>query len=220
MSKSRGNVQDPDELVDKYGADTVRLFLMFMGPWDQGGPWNSKGIEGVFRFLRGVWTVATDPTGREAGDAHAGRLPSGQTASAAADELRRATHRPIKKVTEDHDTFHWNTMISGLMELTNRLMRLRGTDVVNRPEWNESVRSLVLMLAPMTPHIAEELWSLRLAAAGREWQSVHVETWPDYDPTLVTSDEIELPIQVNGKLRDVVTVPAGLSEIEIEQIVL
>ena len=82
------------------------------------------------------------------------------------------------------------------------------------------VRSLVLMLAPMTPHIAEELWSRRLAAAGKEWQSVHVESWPDYDPTLVTSDEIELPIQVNGKLRDVVTVPAGLSEIEIEQIVL
>ena len=76
---------------------------MFMGPWDQGGPWNPKGIEGVFRFLRRVWTVATDPTGREAGDAEAGRLPAGQTASAAADELRRATHRTIKKVTEDHD---------------------------------------------------------------------------------------------------------------------
>jgi leucyl-tRNA synthetase len=220
MSKSRGNVQDPDELVSKYGADTVRLFLMFMGPWDQGGPWSDTGIEGVFRFLRRVWTVATDPTGHEVGDAEAGRLPAGQTVSTATDELRRATHRAIKKVTEDHETFHWNTMISALMELTNRLMRLRGTDVVNVPQWDESVRTLVLLLAPMAPHITEELWSRHLAAEGGDWRSVHTERWPDYDATLVTSDEVELPIQVNGKLRDVVTVPAGLSEIEIEQIVL
>jgi leucyl-tRNA synthetase len=220
MSKSRGNVQDPDELVEKYGADTVRLFLMFMGPWDQGGPWNSKGIEGVHRFLRRVWTVSTDPHGREAGDPDAGRLAAGQSAAAAADELRRATHRTIKKVTEDHDTFHWNTMISALMELTNRLMRLRGTEVVTGPEWDEATRVLVLMLAPMAPHIAEELWSRRLAASGEAWRSVHTESWPDYDAMLVTTDEFELPIQVNGKLRDVVTLPAGLSEVEVEQIVL
>jgi leucyl-tRNA synthetase len=220
MSKSRGNVQDPDELVDKYGADTVRLFLMFMGPWDQGGPWNSKGIEGVFRFLRRVWTVSIDPNGREVATADAGRLPVGQTASAAADELRRATHRTIKKVTEDHDTFHWNTMISALMELTNRLMRLRGTDVVSRPEWDESIRTLVLLLAPMAPHITEELWSRRLAAQGEAWRSVHTESWPLYDGQLVTTDEFELPIQVNGRLRDVVTLPTGLSAVEIEQIVL
>ena len=220
MSKSRGNVQDPDKLVARYGADTVRLFLMFMGPWDQGGPWNEDGIEGVHRFLRRVWAVATDPAGRESGDAGAGRLAAGQTAQAAAQDLQRATHRTIKKVTEDHDTFHWNTMISALMELTNRLTRLRGSHVVGRPEWDESVRALVLMLAPMAPHFAEELWSRRLAAAGEEWRSVHTESWPGFDAELVTSDEIELPIQVNGRLRDVVTIPAGLSEVEIEQIVM
>jgi leucyl-tRNA synthetase len=220
MSKSRGNVQDPDELVARYGADTVRLFLMFMGPWDQGGPWSGTGIEGVHRFLRRVWAVATDPAGREQGDADGGRLTAGQTAQSAAEELRRATHRTIKKVTEDHDTFHWNTMISALMELTNRLTRLGGTEVVTRPEWDEAVRSLVLMLAPLAPHFAEELWSRRLAAAGERWRSVHTESWPEFLPELVTSDEIELPIQVNGRLRDVVTIPAGLSEVEIEQIVM
>jgi leucyl-tRNA synthetase len=99
-------------------------------------------------------------------------------------------------------------------------MRARGTDVARTREWDEAVGSLILMLAPMTPHIAEELWSRRLAAAGDQWRSVHTESWPDYDATLVTSDEFELPIQVNGKLRDVVTLPTGLSEIEVEQIVL
>jgi leucyl-tRNA synthetase len=212
MSKSRGNVQDPDELVDKYGADTVRLFLMFMGPWDQGGPWNSQGIEGVHRFLRRVWAIATDPESREHADGMAGR-PT-------ADELRRATHRTIKKVTEDHATFHWNTMISALMELTNTLTRVRGTSVARSAEWDEAVSSLILMLAPLAPHFAEELWSRRLAAAGEGWHSVHTESWPEFVPELVTSDEVELPIQVNGRLRDVVTIPAGLSEIEIEQIVM
>jgi leucyl-tRNA synthetase len=220
MSKSRGNVQDPDDLVARYGADTVRLFLMFMGPWDQGGPWSPTGIEGVNRFLRRVWTVVLDPHGREPGDPDAGRLPADETPQTAAVSLRRHAHRALKKAGEDHATFHWNTMIAALMELTNRLMRLRGTDVAQTDEWDESIRLLLLMLAPLAPHIAEELWSRRLAAAGGEWRSIHREAWPDYSPELVAADEIELPVQVNGKLRDLVAMPNGLSEIEIEQIVL
>ncbi|MDP8904677.1 MAG: leucine--tRNA ligase [Chloroflexota bacterium] len=220
MSKSRGNVQDPDELVARYGADTVRLFLMFMGPWDQGGPWSETGIEGVHRFLRRVWTVTLDPHGREPGDSEAGRLPAGQTATAAADELRRVAHRTLRKVTDDHAGFRWNTMISALMELTNRLMRLRGSEVASSAAWDETIRLLLLMLAPIAPHIAEELWSRRLAAAGAEWHSIHTERWPDYLPELVATDEIELPVQVDGRLRDVIAIPAGLSEVEIEQIVL
>src|SRR6185436_18206086 len=102
MSKSRGNVQDPDELVDKYGADTVRLFLMFMGPWDQGGPWNSKGIEGVFRFLRRVWTVSIDPIGREVGDPDAGRLPVGQTAPGHPPHDKEGDRRP-RHLSLEHD---------------------------------------------------------------------------------------------------------------------
>jgi leucyl-tRNA synthetase len=221
MSKSRGNVQDPDELVARYGADTVRLFLMFMGPWDQGGPWSDTGIEGVHRFLRRAWAVSLDPHGRDSGDGgETERHGAGVSTAASAAELQRLAHRTLKKVTEDHAGFRWNTMIAALMELTNGLMRLRGTAVVESPEWEEAVRLLNLMLAPIAPHIAEELWSRRLAAAGHEWQSVHAQPWPEHRPELVTSDQLELPIQVNGKLRDTVIVPAGLSEIEIEQIVL
>ncbi|HVM29787.1 MAG TPA: leucine--tRNA ligase [Candidatus Limnocylindrales bacterium] len=220
MSKSRGNVQDPDELVARYGADTVRLFLMFMGPWDQGGPWSDTGIDGVHRFLRRAWTVVLDPHGREPGDAEGDRMAAGVSVNEAADDLRRQAHRTLQKVTEDHANFRWNTMIAALMELTNRLMRLRGTEVAQRSEYDEAARLLVLMLAPLAPHIAEELWSRRLAAAGEEWRSVHSEGWPEYRPELVAADQMELPIQVNGRLRDTVSVPAGLSEIELEQIVL
>jgi leucyl-tRNA synthetase len=220
MSKSRGNVQDPDELVARYGADTVRLFMMFMGPWAQGGPWSPTGIEGVNRFLRRLWTVALDPTGREPGDAESGRLPAGETAASAADALRRHAHRTLKKVTDDHADFGWNTMISALMELTNRLVRLRGTEVAGGEDWDEAIRLMLLMLAPLAPHISEELWSRRLAVRGEEWVSVHAQPWPAYSAELIAESEIELPVQVNGKLRDLVTVPAGLSEIEIEQIVL
>jgi leucyl-tRNA synthetase len=220
MSKSRGNVQDPDELVGRHGADTVRLFLMFMGPWDQGGPWSPTGIEGVHRFLRRVWTVVLDPSGVEPGDPESGRLAAGQTAAAAAEGLRRHAHRTLKKVTEDHADFHWNTMIAALMELTNQLFRLRGTPVAGGTEWNESIRLLLLMLAPIAPHVSEELWARRLTTSGEEWSSVHTQTWPDYDRGLVAEATVELPVQVNGRLRDVVEVPAGLSDAEIEQIVL
>jgi leucyl-tRNA synthetase len=211
MSKSRGNVQDPDDLVARYGADTVRLFLMFMGPWDQGGPWSPTGIEGVNRFLRRVWTVVLDPKGREGTDS---------PAEADAADLRRHAHRALAKVTQDHADFHWNTMISALMELTNHMFRLRGTNAVDSTEWDETARLLLLMLAPLAPHISEELWARRAAARGEEWTSVHAQRWPEFLVELTAQAEIELPIQINGKLRDVVTVPAGLSEIEIEQIVM
>ena len=219
MSKSRGNVQDPDELVARYGADTVRLFLMFMGPWDQGGPWDPKGIDGVHRFLRRVWTVALDAHGREAGHAERTRdMEADPTAAGRA--LRALAHRTLQQVTDDHAGFRWNTMIARLMELTNHLMRVRGTTVASGPDWDEAIRMLLLMLAPIAPHIAEELWSRRLAAAGEEWRSIHGERWPEHDAELVAEDTIDLPVQVNGKLRDVVQVPQGLSEVEIEQVVM
>jgi leucyl-tRNA synthetase len=220
MSKSRGNVQDPDELVSKYGADAVRLFLMFMGPWDQGGPWNPQGIEGVHRFLRRVWTISLDPTGQEPGDANAGKLPDGQDLEGAEKALRQAAHRALAGVTEDHEGFRWNTIVAKLMELTNTLMRYRGTPAAGTAGWDEASRLLMLMLAPVAPHISEELWSRRLAAAGEAWRSIHQERWPVADPALLVSDEIELPVQVNGKLRDLVRMAPGLPQAEIEAIVL
>jgi leucyl-tRNA synthetase len=220
MSKSRGNVQDPDELVAKYGADTVRLFLMFMGPWDQGGPWSPTGIDGVNRFLRRVWTVTLDPHGREAGDRDAGRLPVGEDADVASTNLRKAAHRTLSEVTGEHESFRWNTMVAHLMELTNVLMRYRGTEIAGTAAWDESIRMLLLMLAPIAPHISEELWSRRLDSAGESWRSIHAERWPEFDPALVAVAEIELPVQINGKLRDLVPMAAGLAQAEIESLVM
>ncbi len=132
MSKSRGNVQDPDDLVARYGADTVRLFLMFMGPWDQGGPWSPTGIGGVQRFLNRVWTLATDPHGREPGDQAAARCRPARRSTRRATAIRAAAHRTLRDVTEDYEGFRFNTMIAKLMELSNLLFRYRGTSVAGR----------------------------------------------------------------------------------------
>jgi leucyl-tRNA synthetase len=207
-------VQDPDELVSRYGADSVRLFLMFMGPWDQGGPWSPTGIEGVHRFLRRVWTVTLDPHGREAGEGVSAVPADGER------EVRVAAHRALRDVTAEHEGFRWNTMVAHLMELTNALMRYRGTEVAGTAGWDEAIRLLLLMLAPIAPHISEELWSRRLSAAGEPWRSIHQESWPAFDEQLVAEDVFELPVQVNGKLRDLVPVAVGLSQDEIERLVM
>jgi leucyl-tRNA synthetase len=216
MSKSRGNVQDPDELVARYGADTVRLFLMFMGPWDQGGPWSPTGIGGVSKFLHRVWAIAADPHGGEAG----GAAPAGEAEHVARDRMRSAAHKTLAAVTEDYEGFRWNTMVAKLMELSNLLFKYRGTSVAGLPEWDEAVRLLLLMLAPAAPHITEELWARRLEAEGRGWSSIHTERWPSVDEAATVDASREVPIQVNGKLRDKITVPTGISEIELEQIVM
>jgi leucyl-tRNA synthetase len=220
MSKSRGNVQDPDELVSRYGADTVRLFLMFMGPWDQGGPWSPTGIGGVYRFLNRVWTLAIDPHGREPGDPDAGALPSGEDAATAEASIRAAAHRTLRDVTDDYAAFRFNTMVAKLMELSNTLFRYRGTEVAGGAAWSEAIRLLLLMLAPAAPHIAEELWSRRLAAAGEAWTSIHTEAWPEVDASAIVESTREVPVQVNGKLRDKVVVPIGITSDELERLVL
>jgi leucyl-tRNA synthetase len=220
MSKSRGNVQDPDELVVRYGADTVRLFLMFMGPWDQGGPWSPTGIGGIARFLNRVWTLALDPHGVEGGDPEAGKLPGGQDAGAAERAIRKAAHQTLKTVSDEYAALHFNTMVAHLMELSNLLMRYRGTEVAGGAAWTEAIRLLLLMLAPAAPHVTEELWSRLAAAQGVEWTSVHTQTWPVVDEAAAAEDEREVPVQVNGKLRDKVMVPVGISQAELEKLVL
>ena len=203
MSKSRGNVANPDELASRYGSDTVRLFLMFIGPWDQGGPWNPTGIEGVHRFLGRVWNVAqpsgTDGAGVASEDAELVRA------------LRRATHTTIAAVSEDYEGFHFNTAISRMMELTNALVRAREVGLAGHEAYTEAVDTLLLLLAPAAPHLAEELWQRR----GHDY-SVHQQAWPVADDALSVADTIELPVQVDGKLRDrlVVTVDTPAEEIE------
>ncbi len=219
MSKSRGNVQDPDDLVTRYGADTVRLFLMFMGPWDQGGAWSQTGIGGVHRFLNRVWTAVLDPTGAEPGDPEAGRLPGGEDAAAAERTIRMAAHRTLRVVTEEYEGFRFNTMVAHLMELTNTLFRYRGTEVAGGAAWNEAIRLLLLMLAPAAPHISEELWS-RIAADQPAGASIHVQAWPAVDPSAIVDETREIPVQINGKVRDRVVVPVGIDAAELERVVL
>jgi leucyl-tRNA synthetase len=217
MSKSRGNVEEPGALVARYGADSVRLFLMFMGPWDQGGPWSPTGIDGVHRFLRRVWTLVVGPGGVDDGD---GRPADGEDAASADRALRMAAHRTLRDVTEDYEGFRFNTMVAKLMELSNVLYRNRGTTVEGGAAWHEAIRLLLLMLCPAAPHITEELWSRRLAAQGEAWRSIHAERWPEVDASAIVEATREVPVQVNGKLRDRITVPADVSGEELERLVL
>jgi leucyl-tRNA synthetase len=191
MSKSRGNVVNPRNYVDRYGADALRDFLMFIGPWDQGGPWDARGIEGVSRFLRRALSLtdAGDPSGAEADPA----------------ELPRRTNRTVKKITEDLEAFRFNTAIAALMEQTNYLLAIKGQ--VGEEEWGDALRTFALVLAPFAPHHAEEMW----AAMGEPY-SVHEQAWPAWDETLIAAEEITLVVQVNGKLRDRIEVPADITE--------
>ncbi len=191
MSKSRGNVVNPQEYVDRFGSDALRGFLMFIGPWNEGGPWDGKGIEGVSRWLRRALSLAA------AGDSSGGEADP--------TELERRTNRLIKKVTDDLEAFRFNTSIAALMEHTNYLLAIRGR--VGDDEWHEALRTFVTVLSPFAPHHAEELW----AEMGEEY-SVHEQAWPGYEEALIQAQEITLVVQVNGKLRDRIDAPADISE--------
>jgi leucyl-tRNA synthetase len=213
MSKSRGNVVNPDAYVGTVGADVVRTYLMFIGPWEGGGPWNSRGIEGVQRFLHRVWALVRD-------DGDAGRanpVPGSadrRPADRAVRELRHWTHRTIKKVTEDLEGFQFNTAISAMMEFVNYLQRARDS-MGGTPAWTEAQRTLILLLAPVTPHLSEELWE-RLGGP----YSVHQQRWPSYDGALAQAEMVTLVLQVDGKVRDRIQVSADLGEGEARELAL
>jgi leucyl-tRNA synthetase len=194
MSKSRGNVVAPDDWVAKLGADTVRLYLMFLGPWDQGGDWDDSGIQGHARWLNRVWALALNPVDR---------APNDTSASA----IRRLTHQMIKKVTGDIAAFRFNTMLAAMMEFTNALARQRDAGPVDGDAWDEAIRSLVLCLAPSAPHITEEIWE----RIGRPY-SVHTQPWPTWDPQLVQQQHVTIVVQVNGKVRGQIDLDPGRSE--------
>jgi leucyl-tRNA synthetase len=198
MSKSRGNVVDPDELVDELGADVVRLYLMFIAPWEQGGPWNSRGISGIERFVRRVWAIIDETAD----------LPAdGAVDSDVELSLKKSLHKTIQVVTDDLSSFEFNTMLARMMEFVNDLYQLRERGAVTSPVWRESLESLALMLAPSAPHLAEELWE-RL---GREF-SVHQQSWPGFDPALTVEDTVEMAVQINGKVRDRIQTAVDASE--------
>ena len=195
MSKSKGNVVNPDELVEQYGADTVRTYLMFAFDWEKGGPWDSRGISGARRFLDDVWKMGN--ASYEPGDASA----------AATTELRRRVHQTIDKVDRDMVGFKWNTAVAALMSLRNEMQTVLRQRTVTREAWHEAVTVLLTLLAPIAPHITEELWHRR----GNE-TSIHLEAWPQADPEVAAEDMVTLVVQVNGKVRDRVEVPADVDE--------
>ena len=195
MSKSRGNVIDPDEQVRLYGADTVRAFLMFGYRWAEGGPWDPGNIQGVNRWLNRVWNTLLD-NGKK-----------GQANEEVLKKLRRKTHQTLKAVTRDFETFEFNTIVSGLMELMNFMVDAKQVSAFGTKTWEEAVNIYLRMLAPVAPHIAEEIWHL----LGNN-TSVHLQPWPIVDEAATIVDEITLVVQINGKLRDRISASVNISE--------
>jgi leucyl-tRNA synthetase len=200
MSKARGNVVNPDEIVARHGADAFRLYEMFLGPLEQVKPWNTRGVEGMSRFLNRVWRLVAGSDADDGGNAPA------LGPAAATREQQRLVHQTIAKVTEDIEAMRFNTAISALMELTNAMYK-----------WPQvpraSAETLVLLLAPLAPHLAEELWE-RLG----HLESLAYHAWPVADPALLKADVLEIPVQVNGKVRGKISVPAEALEAEVIEI--
>jgi leucyl-tRNA synthetase len=230
MSKSRGNVINPDDILDEYGADAFRLYEMFLGPLEMVKPWSTRGVEGVYRFLGRVWrlfvdevsdrefqqALTTDTTGGVAPLALL-RLDASIQDVAPTRQQLKAIHGCIKKVTEDLEGLRFNTAISALMVFVNEAMGWAA-----KPR--SALRSFLLLLQPFAPHLAEELFGRLEAAAlaGRSEaaRTMAYEPWPAYDPAVLAEDTLELPVQVNGKLRDRVCVPASATTAEIERAAL
>ncbi len=206
MSKSKGNVVNPDKYVLELGADTVRSYLMFIGPWEQGGDWDDSGIYGLSRWLNRIWSLALEPY---EGTACGGDEEPGIEA------LSRVTHQTIRRVSEDMDRLRFNTMISALMEFSNYIAKVRETGSVSVENYQSAVRTLLKLLAPTAPHFTEEVWS-RL---GHEY-SIHNQLWPVWSEKLAENREIPLIVQVNGKVREKLTVSADITEDEAKRLAL
>jgi leucyl-tRNA synthetase len=230
MSKSKGNVVDPDDMLAKYGADALRLYVMFVAPPEKEIEWSDAGLEGIFRFLLRVWRLVDHWAEAIGGD---GMPQCGDDCTDAERALRRKTHETIRRVTVDiEERMHLNTAVSSLMELVNELYAFSdGTphgapsrgDItpgrVERPQTLASVReaidALILMLSPFAPHTAEELWQM----IGHSEDLQHA-TWPTFDPEVARAEEVVVPVQINGKVRARLTVEAGLTDDALRERVL
>lgn len=199
MSKARGNVVNPDTVVERYGADAMRLFEMFLGPLEEMKPWNTRGIEGVYRFLGRVWRLFIDDDGN---------ISKAIREVAPTEDFERLYHQTARKVGEDIEALRFNTAISQLMIFVNEAMKL---DLQPR----RLMEQFVLLLSPFAPHLAEELWE-RLGHR----QTLAFESWPPYDHAKTAEARIEIVLQVNGKVRSKVAVPIGTSEDELEKLAL
>jgi leucyl-tRNA synthetase len=196
MSKSKNNVITPDEVVAKHGADALRGYECFISDFEAAVPWSTDGVPGIRRWLDRVWRIVL---GGEAEGEPAGEFSERQ--------LRRVAHQTIQRVEHDIADFKFNTMVAALMEFTNALYKARAAGLAGTPAWGEAIEALMLLIAPVAPHIAEELW----ARTGHAY-SVHQQRWPVANPELAAEDEMEIVLQVNGKVRDKLTVPVGAGE--------
>ena len=200
MSKSRGNVIAPDDYVSDVGADTVRCYLMFLGPWDQGGDWSDSGISGMARWMNRIWELSDrDPL----------KLDDFPVDADASRDLQRIVHKTVRRVGDDLERFKFNTALAGLMEYTNSLSQVWDRGGITPEGWTDAIEKLLLMVAPMAPHIAEEQWE----QTGRAY-SVHSQSWPEWDPELAAEEVFTLVVQVNGRLRDRIEVPVDIGEDE------
>ncbi|MGL6016672.1 MAG: class I tRNA ligase family protein, partial [Selenomonadaceae bacterium] len=209
MSKSKGNVVSPEEIISKYGADTARLFILFAAPPERDLEWSDQGVEGSYRFLNRVWRIVTN---------FATQVEAGAVEQSVAEltkeekQLRRVLHLTIRKVTEDiGERFNFNTAISAIMELVNEFYTFKDQQTVNNGLIREVVMALIKLLAPFAPHMTEELWHTIIKEG-----SVHKAAWPECDAAAMVLDEVEIVLQINGKVRDKIVVAAALGREELE----
>jgi leucyl-tRNA synthetase len=205
MSKSKGNVVSPDELILRYGADTVRLYTLFIGPPKKDAEWSDRGVEGAYRFLGRIWRLAEKVQKVEKIEEGPGNP-----------DLKRKIHQTIKKVTEDIEReFHFNTAISAVMELINETYNTLGNDEKIDSTVKEAVQTAIILLSPLVPHICEEIWE----KMGNK-PTIFRTSWPEYDPKLVKSAKITIPVQINGRLRSKIEVASGIKDEELKDLIL
>jgi leucyl-tRNA synthetase len=202
MSKSRGNVEAPDKYVEKYGADTVRCYMMFIGPFDAGGSFKADNLEGIWRFLNRVWSLINDAWVEN---------PSEEEARA----IERLRNKTIKRVTEDLSNFRFNTALAALMECNNVLIKQQNEPVARTATYRQALATMMQLLSPMAPHITDELWHLTGHSS-----SIHTTDWPAYDEALTKDETFTLVVQVNGKVRERIETSAAISENEVRKMVL
>jgi leucyl-tRNA synthetase len=201
MSKSKGNVVTPDEMAERYGVDALRLYILFMGPFEADLEWSEEGIAGTCRFLKRLWGLVLDSA--PSGGGGAGIPDPGMVR-----ELRFQTAKTVKKVTQDVDAFQFNTAVASLMEMVNFMSAGRSLSVTAPGEWRRSIRDMLVLLAPMTPFISEELWRRTGLGEG----SIHSAGWPSWDEADLARDEVEIAVQIAGKVRAHVMMPSGSSD--------